>query len=63
MRLTEIIHTALELEHPHSLRAPVDMSAHSAIDIEMSGYAESEADLGRSTPMGGSQNGPCPNRY
>ena len=63
MRFTEILHTAFELELPHSLCAPVDMSAHSAIDIEMSGYAESEADLGRGIPMGGSQNGPCPNGY
>ena len=61
MRFTEIINTALELELPHSLCAPVDMSAHSSIDIAMSGYAESEANLERGIPMGESQNGPCPN--
>ena len=61
MRFTEIIHTALELDLPHSLRAPVDMSAHSSIDIALSRYAVSEADPERGIPMGESQNGPCPN--
>ena len=63
MRFTLIKHAVLELELPRSPRTPVDMSAHSTIDIAMSRYAVSEADLERGIPMGGSQNGPCPIGY
>ena len=64
MRLTVVIHAALELGLPHSPHAPVDISAHFVIDTEMSGYSGGGADLERGDiQMGESPNVSCPNGY